>query len=73
MAKISISVSDKLLSFVDQKVNNRSALIEELLEKWQIQQQDEELANACQTIDELELGWDEEWQQAAITDLEASG
>jgi antitoxin ParD1/3/4 len=73
MTKISISISDELLSFVDQKVSNRSALIEELLEKWRIQQQDEELANACQTIDELELGWTEEWEQAAITDWEASG
>lgn len=27
------------------------------------------LALACELLDELELGWDVEWQQAAITDL----
>ncbi len=28
---------------------------------------------ACALVDELELGWESEWQQAAITDWEASG
>mgnify|MGYP001047024939 CR=1 FL=1 len=32
---------------------------------------DEELAIAAAIVDELELGWDEECQQAAITDWEA--
>jgi antitoxin ParD1/3/4 len=37
------------------------------------QQKDEALALACALVDELELGWESEWQQAAITDWEASG
>jgi len=37
------------------------------------QEKDEALALACALVDELELGWESEWQQAAITDWEASG
>jgi Arc/MetJ-type ribon-helix-helix transcriptional regulator len=73
MAKISISISDELLNYLNKKVDNRSALIESLLEKWQQQQEDEALAEACEVIDELELGWTDEWQKAAITDWEVSG
>lgn len=73
MAKISISLPDHLLTYLDQKVDNRSALIEFLLEQWQRQQEDEALAQACALVDELDLGWDDEWQDRAITDWEASG
>lgn len=73
MAKISISVQDELLNYIDQKVENRSALIESLLKQWRQQQEDAALAEACLLVDELELGWDSEWQKAAITDWEASG
>jgi hypothetical protein len=37
------------------------------------QEKNEALALACALVDELELGWESEWQQAAITDWEASG
>ncbi len=73
MTKISISLPDELLTYIDQKVENRSALIESLLQQWQQQQEDAALAVACSLVDELELGWDSEWQNAAITDWEASG
>ncbi|ELS05428.1 hypothetical protein Xen7305DRAFT_00051720 [Xenococcus sp. PCC 7305] len=73
MAKISISLSDELLNYLNQKIDNHSALIESILQKWQQQQEDEALAEACVAIDELELGWTEEWQKAAITDWEKSG
>jgi len=73
MAKISISLPDELLTYIDQNVENRSTLIENLLAKWRQQQEDEALAVACSLVDELELGWGSEWQIAAITDLEASG
>lgn len=73
MAKISISLPDELVNFIDRKVENRSALIEKLLKQWQQEQEDAALAEACEMIDELELGWNSEWQQAAITDWEASG
>jgi Arc/MetJ-type ribon-helix-helix transcriptional regulator len=73
MAKISISLPDELLTYIDHKVQNRSALIESLLKQWQQQQEDAALAAACAVVDELQLGWDSEWQNAAITDWEASG
>jgi Arc/MetJ-type ribon-helix-helix transcriptional regulator len=73
MAKISISLPDELLNYIDQKVDNRSALIESLLKQWQEQKQNEALAAACALVDELELGWGSEWQNIAITEWEASG
>jgi metal-responsive CopG/Arc/MetJ family transcriptional regulator len=47
MAKISISIPDELLTYIDHKVKNRSALIELLLQQWRQQQEDEALAQAC--------------------------
>ncbi len=73
MAKISISLPNDLVQYVDTKVDNRSALIEELLEQWRITQEDLALAEACAAVDELNLGWEAECQSAAISDLEASG
>ncbi len=73
MAKISISLPDELLTYIDQKVENRSALIENLLKQWQQEQEDAALAIACSLVDELELGWESEWQSVVITDWEASG
>lgn len=35
--------------------------------------EDAALAMACALVDELELGWETEWQTAAITDWEVSG
>ena len=60
MAKISISLPEELLNYIDQKVENRSALIENLLKQWQEQKQNEALAAACALVDELELGWESE-------------
>ncbi|MBD2606265.1 hypothetical protein H6G81_17440 [Scytonema hofmannii FACHB-248] len=63
------SASCLLPSEIDQKVENRSALIESLLQQWQQQQEDAALAVACALVDELELGWGSEWQNAAITEV----
>jgi len=71
--KVSISLPDELVSYLDAKVSNRSGLIESLLQQWRKQQQVEEMAQACLLLDDQNLGWDEECQQAAITDWEASG
>ncbi len=73
MAKISISLPNELVQYVDTHVENRSALIESLLEQWKLQQEDLVLAEACAAVDELELGWDSQWQAIAISDMEASG
>jgi metal-responsive CopG/Arc/MetJ family transcriptional regulator len=73
MAKISISLPNELVQYVDTHVENRSALIETLLEQWKLHQENTVLAEACAVVDELELGWDTEWQILAITDMEASG
>ena len=73
MAQISVSLSDDLLAYLDGKVENSSVLIESLLQQWQQQQEKQALAEACKLVDELNLGWDEEWQTQAIIDWEASG
>jgi metal-responsive CopG/Arc/MetJ family transcriptional regulator len=73
MAKISISLPNDLVHYVDEHVENRSALIEALLEQWKSNQENMALATACAAVDELHLGWEPEWQNVAITDLEASG
>jgi Arc/MetJ-type ribon-helix-helix transcriptional regulator len=68
MAKVSISISDDLLAYIDQKVDDRSALLESLVKLWQEQQEDQALAEACKVVDQLGLGWDESCQSAMITD-----
>jgi metal-responsive CopG/Arc/MetJ family transcriptional regulator len=73
MAKISISLPDELVQYVDKHIENRSALIEQLLEQWRVNQENLALAEACAAVDELNLGWEPECQTAAIIDLEASG
>jgi metal-responsive CopG/Arc/MetJ family transcriptional regulator len=73
MAKISISLPNELVQYVDTHVENRSALIENLLEQWKLHQEDMVLAEACAAVDELELGWDSQWQALAMSDMEASG
>jgi metal-responsive CopG/Arc/MetJ family transcriptional regulator len=73
MAKISISLPNELVQYVDTHVENRSALIENLLEQWKLHQEDMLLAEACAAVDELELGWDSQWQALAMSDMEASG
>jgi metal-responsive CopG/Arc/MetJ family transcriptional regulator len=73
MAKISISLPNELVQYIDTHVENRSALIERLLEQWKLHQENMALVEACAAVDELALGWDSEWQALAITDMEASG
>ena len=70
--KVSISLPDELVNYLDQRVDNRSQLIESLLQQWRKAQEDQAMAEACVLLDELELGWDEQCEQAAITDWEAS-
>lgn len=71
--KVSISLPDELVAYLDQRVDNRSQLIESLLQQWRKSQEEKAMAEACILLDELKLGWDEECEQAAITDWEASG
>ena len=73
MATISISLPDELVHYLDQKVEDKNLLITSILQQWRRQQEDQELAQACSIIDELDLGWTEECQTAAIRDLEVSG
>lgn len=74
--KVSISLPDELVRYIDDRVENRSRLIELLLLAWRKQQEQQAMVEACLLLDELsdELADEEEaWQQAAITDWEASG
>jgi antitoxin ParD1/3/4 len=65
--KISISLPNELVRYMDERVDNRSQLIESLLSAWQKKQQQETMIAACLALDEQPLGEEEEWQQAAIT------
>jgi metal-responsive CopG/Arc/MetJ family transcriptional regulator len=72
--KISISLPNELVRYVDERVDNRSQLIESLLSAWQKKQQQQAMLSACLALDEqTSIEDDEEWQQAAITDWEVSG
>lgn len=71
--KVSISLPDELVAYIDQQVDNRSQLIESLLQHWRKNQEDQAMVEACILLDELNLGWDEACEQAAITDWAVSG
>jgi metal-responsive CopG/Arc/MetJ family transcriptional regulator len=66
--KISISLPNELVRYVDERVDNRSQLIESLLWDWQKKQQQQSMLTACLVLDEQTSAEDDEWQQAAITD-----
>ncbi|WP_373540216.1 type II toxin-antitoxin system ParD family antitoxin [Chamaesiphon sp.] len=71
--KISISLPNELVRYVDERVVNRSQLIESLLSAWQKKQQQHAILSACLTLDAQTSIEDEEWQQVTITDWEVSG
>jgi metal-responsive CopG/Arc/MetJ family transcriptional regulator len=71
--KISVSLPQELVQYVDDQVDNRSKLIESLLVAWRKNQQRELMAAACLILDEQQSTEEAIWQQAAITDWEASG
>jgi metal-responsive CopG/Arc/MetJ family transcriptional regulator len=71
--KVSISLPDELVHYVDDRVENRSRLIEGLLQAWRKQQENQAMVEACLLLDELSNDEDVAWQQAAIIDWEVSG
>ncbi len=71
--KVSISLPDELVHYVDDRVENRSRLIEGLLQAWRKQQEQQAMVEACLLLDELSNDEDAAWQQAAIIDWEVSG
>jgi Arc/MetJ-type ribon-helix-helix transcriptional regulator len=66
--KISISLPDELVRYIDERVGNRSQLIESLLWDWQKKQQQQAMLAACLALDERSSVEDDEWQQATIID-----
>ena len=71
--KVSISLPDELVNYVDDHVENRSRLIEGLLQAWRKQQEKQAMVEACLLLDDLTNDEDAAWQQAAIIDWEVSG
>ena len=73
--KVSISLPDELVRYVDDRVENRSRLVEGLLQAWRKQQEKQAMIDTCLLLDELSGSNDEDeaWQQAAIIDWEVSG
>ena len=71
--KISISLPDELVRYIDERVVNRSQLIESLLLAWQRKQHQQAMLAACLVLDEqTSVEDDEEWQQAAVEDAIAT-
>lgn len=68
--KVSISLPEELVRYVDDRVENRSRLVEMLLQLWRKQQEKQAMVEACLLLDELN---DEDlaWQQASVIDWEA--
>ncbi|AFY94382.1 hypothetical protein [Chamaesiphon minutus] len=50
--KISISLPNELVRYIDERVDNRSQLIESLLWDWHKKQQQREILSACLVLDE---------------------
>jgi antitoxin ParD1/3/4 len=73
--KVSISLPEELVRYLDARVDNRSRLVERLLQEWRKQQENKAMVEACLLLDELDGFNDQEqaWQQAAIIDWEVSG
>jgi Arc/MetJ-type ribon-helix-helix transcriptional regulator len=73
--KVSISLPEELVRYVDDRVENRSRLIEGLLQAWRKQREKQAMVEACLLLDELDGFNDEDqaWQQAAVIDWEVSG
>jgi Arc/MetJ-type ribon-helix-helix transcriptional regulator len=70
---ISISLPDELVRYIDERVTNRSQLIESLLFAWQRKQQQQAMLAACLFLDEqISVEDDEKWEQAAIEDAIAT-
>ncbi len=73
IVKISISLPNELVQYIDEQVDNRSQLIESLLSAWKRKQHQQAMLAACLILDEQTSAEDREWEQAAITDWEVSG
>jgi metal-responsive CopG/Arc/MetJ family transcriptional regulator len=71
--KISISLPDRLVRYIDERVDDRSQLIESLLSDWQKKQQQQEMLSACLVLDEQMSIEEEEWQRAGISNWGVSG
>jgi Arc/MetJ-type ribon-helix-helix transcriptional regulator len=66
---ISISLPDELVLYIDERVANRSQLIESLLLAWQRKKHKQAMLAACLVLEEQTLlEDDEEWEQAAVED-----
>ena len=51
--KVSISLPDELVRYVDDRVENRSRLIEGLLQSWRKHREKQAMVEACLLLDEL--------------------
>ena len=78
--KAAHSILEQLLVQLRREISLRTAEVQsatgETSQKRNLQEEEDKdaaLALAYALVDELELGWEAEWQEAAITDWEASG
>lgn len=81
MAKISIHLDEERLQELDELVKtnphlskrNRSALCSHLIAREAAKLERQQMLEAAKALDELNIGWSEEEENCAITDVEVSG
>jgi hypothetical protein len=75
MPNISIYLTNDQLKILDSVAQNqsKSAFIASLIEQEAKRQEKEEMLEATQQIDLLNLGWSETEEECAIIDMEVSG
>lgn len=56
--KVSISLPDQLVHYIDQRVENRSRLVELLLQPRRKQPEQQAMVEACLLLDELSDDWE---------------
>ena len=66
--KSRMTISDDLVAYLDAQVDNRSHLIEGLLQQWRKNKQNQEMIQACLLSDELTAEEWQAWETAEITD-----
>ncbi len=69
MPKISISIPDDIVNFIDKQGKNRSKTIVTILDEFKKNKQNEELAKAYEEYSEFCKEETNEWEETAIKDI----
>jgi len=70
MAKISVSIPDDILDFIDHTDKNRSKAIVTIIRDYKKKKEDEELARAYEEYDQIYAEEMSDWEKTACIDME---